>query len=126
VLLEEFKHIYGYDPDAELDDGGSSEIIQQIKADKTLVETRSRSIKSSLIKDLSGLFQPQGDTYLAYVEAIGSWYTNLHPDQKILTADWQSPSSRALLEAVQKLQDVEKTFLEVIPAAYGFKPGKGG
>lgn len=124
VFLEEIKQIYGYDSDAELDDATASEIILQIKEDKAAVESRASSIKSSLIKELSELFAPEGDTYLAYVEAISAWYTNLHPEQKILNADWQSPSSRAILEAIQKLQDVEKTFLEVIPTAYGFNLGK--
>jgi hypothetical protein len=48
----------------------------------------------------------------------------LHPDQRLLNAEWQSPASRALLEAVQKLQDVEKTFLEVIPTQIGYNLGK--
>lgn len=124
VLLEEIKRIYGYDADAELDDAGSSDIIAQITADKTLVQSQASSIKSALIEGLSSLFQPQGDTYLAYINAIETWYANLLPDQKILTADWQSPASRSLLEGVQKLQDVEKTFLDVIPSAHGFNLGK--
>lgn len=121
IFLEELKRIYGYDPDADLDDADVQEITRQLAADKTVVEQRAAQIKTSLINELSSLFQPQGDTYLAYIQAISAWYENLHPDQKLLTADWQTEPTRAILEAVQKLQDVEKTFLETIPASYGFK-----
>lgn len=124
ILLEELKQIYGYSTDAELDEAGASEILQQLKADKILVETRASKLKSTLIQNLIAPFSPQGDTYLAYVEAVSAWYTSLHPDQRLLTADWQSPASQTLLQAVQKLQDVEKTFLEVIPTQVGYNLGK--
>ena len=124
VLLEELRQIYGYSPDAELEEADAREIIQQLRADKDTVETRASCIKSSLIKSLSELFQPQADTYLAYLEAVSTWYSNLHPDQRLLKADWQSETSRAVLEAVQKLEHVEKTLLEVLPASYGFGLGE--
>jgi len=124
ILLEELKQIYGYNVDAEIDETDASEIIQQLRADKEVVETRARSIKSSLVQNLSVLFQPQGDTYQAYVTAISAWYDKLHPEQKLLTADWQSPTSRTVLEAVQKLQDIEKAFLEIVPSASAFNLGK--
>jgi len=124
LLLEELRRIYGYSPDAALEESDANEIIRQLSADKQLVETRASSLKSSLVKSLSEFFQPQGETYRAYAEAINAWYNNLHPDQKLLKADWQSPASQSVLQAMQKLQDVEKTFLEIIPAAYGFSLGK--
>lgn len=124
VFLEELKQIYGYNASLDLDESTSSDVLQRLQTDKGLVETTASLIKSSIIRALAELFEPHGNTYLAYAEAMGSWYANLHPDQRILTADWQSPSSRALLEAVQKVQDIEKTFLEVLPAAYGFSLGK--
>jgi len=124
LLLEELSRIYGYSPDAALEEADASEIIRQLDADKQLVETRASSLKSSLVKSLSELFQPQGETYRAYGEAINAWYNNLHPDQRLLNADWQSPASQSVLQAMQKLQDVEKTFLEIIPTAYGFNLGK--
>lgn len=124
MLLEELKKIYGYDPDAELDNATANEIVTELTEDKIAVETKAGAIKTSLVNELSSLFEPAADTYQAYIEAINDWYTHLHPDQRLLNADWQSPSSQSILEAVQRLQDVEKTFLEVIPAAYGFSLGK--
>ncbi|MBT3224958.1 MAG: hypothetical protein HN354_01450, partial [Deltaproteobacteria bacterium] len=77
-----------------------------------------------LVEDLSGLFDPQGTTYKDYTEAIYAWYNNLHPDQKLTNADWQTPVTQTLIDAIPKLQDLEKMFLELIPASYGFKLGK--
>jgi len=123
VFLEEIKQIYGYSPDAELTEANALEIIEQLDGDKELIEARADSIKTSLVAELSAFFEPQGDTYKDYADAIYLWYSSLHPDQKVLTAEWQSPASRTLLEAVPKLQDLEKMLLETIPAAPGFKLG---
>ena len=120
VLLEELKHIYGYDPDAELDSQQTTGIVAKLKSDKGTVETLAGNIKSNLVKQLSEIFNPEGDTYLDYVKAISGWLNNLHPDQKLTNAPWQSGTSRTILEALPKLQDVEKMFLEMIPAAPGF------
>lgn len=124
ILLEQIKHIYGYNPDAELDDDEANEISKELKNDKQKIEIRATTIKTNIVAQLSKLFNPEGDTYQDYANAINNWLKNLHPDQKLLTAEWQTPSTKTVIEALQKLVDVEKTFLEVIPIAYGFSLGK--
>lgn len=123
-FLDEIKQIYGHNPDAQLEEVNVAEIIEQLKVDKVVIETRAKSIKTSLVKNLSALFNPAGDTYKYYADAIHNWYDSLHPDQKLINADWQSITTRIVLEAVQTMQDIEKMFLETIPAGYGFKLGK--
>ena len=124
ILLEQIKLSYGYNPDAELGDDEASEIIKELLKDKQEIETRASSIKSTIVSKLSKIFHPEGETYQDYTNAINSWLKGLHPDQKLVTADWQTPSTKTVLEALQKLVDIEKTFLEVIPNAYGFTLGK--
>lgn len=124
ILLENVKQPYGYNPDAELDDKEAEKILLELQKDKQEIETRASTIKSNIIVQLSKLFNPEGDSYQDYTNAINSWLKGLHPDQKLLTADWQTPSTKTVLEALQKLVDIEKTFLEVIPNAYGFTLGK--
>ena len=124
IFLEEIKQIYGFSPDAELEESHTQEIIDQLGKDKEIIESRAATIKATLVEDLSGLFDPQGTTYKDYTEAIYAWYNNLHPDQKLTNADWQTPVTQTLIDAIPKLQDLEKMFLELIPASYGFKLGK--
>jgi hypothetical protein len=124
ILLEQVKQFYGYNPDADLGVGEVKEILKELKKDKEEIETRATTIKTSIVSQLSGLFHPEGDTYQEYISAINTWLKNLHPEQKLLTADWQTPSTKTVLEALQKLVDIEKTFLEVIPNANGFTLGK--
>ena len=119
-FLENLKQIYGYSADADLNKEESKEAINALKADKEEIERKAISIKSTLVNELSQLFNPSGETYIKYQEAITTWYENLHPDQKILNAEWQTPATRTILEAVPKLQDVEKLFLELIPSGPGF------
>ena len=105
-------------------------MMKQVKSlknclkDKQEIETRASTIKTNIVAQLSKLFHPEGDTYQDYTNAINNWLKSLHPEQKLLTADWQTPSTKTVLEALQKLVDIEKTFLEVIPNAYGFTLGK--
>ena len=124
TLLEDIKQIYGYNSDDDLDTKSVKDIQERLKMDKNFVESHASNIKNSLVRNLSHLFHPSGDTYLAYTEALNAWYANLHPDQKIVTSDWQTPPSKALLEAIPRLQDIEKMFLEIIPASPGFNLGK--
>jgi hypothetical protein len=124
ILLEQIKQTYGYNPDAELGDDEASEIIKELLKDKQEIETRATTIKTNIVSQLSKLFHPEGETYQDYTNAINTWLKSLHPEQKLLTADWQTPSTKTVLEALQKLVDIEKTFLEVIPNAYGFTLGK--
>ena len=124
LLLEETKAIYGYSADAELNDEDSGEIVLRLQEDKNEIETRARAIKATLVKSLASLFQPAGETYIDYVNAISAWTNQLHPDQKLETADWQTPASRTILQGLPKLQDVEKMFLQTIPQARGFELGK--
>ena len=124
IILEEIKQIYGYGVNAELDDQDTGEIVARLKQDKEDIETRANAIRTNLVTTLASLFQPAGDTYYDYTTAISKWYTGLHPDQKLETADWQSAASRTVLQALPKAQDVEKLFLETIPAAAGFSLGK--
>lgn len=124
TMLEEIKQIYSFHVNAELDDKDTSQILAGMKEDKLDVETRAKEIRSKLVKMLANLFSPEGDTYADYTSAMTRWYKELHSDQKLLTAEWQSPASRSLLEALLKLQDLEKTLLEVVPAAPGFNLGR--
>lgn len=124
LLLEETKAIYGYSADAELNDDDTGEIVHRLQQDKGEIETRASAIKATLVKSLASSFQPAGETYVDYVNAISAWNNQLHPDQKLETADWQTPATRTILQALPKLQDVEEMFLQTIPAAPGFEIGK--
>jgi hypothetical protein len=110
--------------DAELDDGDTGEIVARLKQDKEGIETRANAIKTNLVTALASLFQPTGETYQDYTGAINEWYKGLHPDQKLETAGWQTAASRTVLQALPKVQDVEKLFLETIPSAQSFNLGK--
>ena len=124
VFLEEIKKIYGFSQDAELEENQTQEIISGLTMDKELIENRSEDIKSKLIENLSSLFGPAGNTYKNYIDAIYAWYENLHPDQKLINADWQTPVTKSILDSIPKLQDLEKMFLEIIPESFGFRIGK--
>ena len=124
ILLEQIKTIYGFSSDAELGNNEAHEIIEKLQEDKQEIESHASTIKTNLITQLSKLFHPDGDTYQDYTSAINHWLKNLLPEQKLITADWQTPATKTILEALQKLVDIEKTFLEVIPNAFGFTLGK--
>jgi hypothetical protein len=124
ILLEQIKTIYGYSPDAEIGNDEVNEIVEKLKKDKHEIDSQASTIKTNIITQLSTLFHPEGDTYQEYSNAINVWLKTLLPEQKILTADWQTPATKTVLEALQKLIDIEKTFLEVIPNAHGFTLGK--
>jgi len=124
IILEELKQIYGYNVDAELNQDHTEEIVDRLRQDKQEIEARASMIKANLVEGLATLFDPDGDTYLDYLNAISEWHNQLHPDQKLETSHWQSRATRTILQALPKLQDVEKMFLETIPAAPGFEFGK--
>lgn len=124
ILLEQIKQIYGYNPDAELGNDETQKIITELKVDKEEIDSRATKIKTNIVSQLSKLFDPEGETYHDYANAINDWVKSLHPDQKLLTAHWQTPSTKTVLEALQRLINIEDTFLEVIPNALGFTFGK--
>ena len=124
ILLEQIKQSYGYNPDAELGEDDANGIVRELLNDKREIETRATTIKTDIVTQLSKLFHPEGDTYQDYTNAINIWLKSLHSEQKLLNADWQTPSTKTVLEALQKLVDIEKTFLEVIPNSYAFTLGK--
>lgn len=124
MLLEELKQKYGYSPDADLTGGNAAEILAGLRQDKTIVETRANDIRAKLVQGLASLFSPVGDTYVDYLNAISQWHKQLHPDQKLATAEWQSPVTVTILQALPKLQNVEEMFLVTIPSAPAFGLGK--
>lgn len=124
AFLDELMRIYGHSPDAELGESEASRIVQELQTDKAAIESRAGSIKSALVNQLAALFNPAGETYKDYSEAITNWFKALNPEQKILNADWQTQASKTILEAVPKLQDLEVLLLETIPSGLGFKFGK--
>jgi hypothetical protein len=124
IFLEEIKTIYGFNPDSELEESQAQEIIIELAKDKETIEYRSETIKSKLIQELTSLFQPSGTTYQDYKDAILDWYNDLHPDQKLSQSGRQSSAPLSLLDAIPKLEDLEKLLLETIPQSYGFKIGK--
>jgi hypothetical protein len=124
TLLEDLRQIYGDQVEDELNDASVQMIQARLESDKLFIETHSAVLKGSLVKSIADLFQPQEETYIAYKTAIHDWYVNLQAEQKLLTADWQTPPSKAILEAVPRLDDVEKMILETIPGSPGFHLGK--
>jgi hypothetical protein len=124
VVLEEIKVIYGYSSDAEITKKVAKEIILELGEDRKIIQERATEIKKSLVEDISKIFQPVGNSYIAYREAISQWYEDLQPDQKLLTAEWQTKITRTVIESAQRLQDIENTILDIIPGSVGFSLGK--
>jgi len=124
ALAEKIQGVYGYNADAELDEIQTSALLSDLKKDKATIESYADGIKSKIIKKISDLFNPMGDTYQDYADAIRNWVNNLHPDQKERYASWCTHATNSVIESLTTMTDITKTLLEVIPSAPGFSFGE--
>jgi len=118
-FLDDILVVFGYNSDVALKERDTKEILNMIKQVRLEIEEAGKNIKLSLIQNVGTEFDSTGDTYKDHLEAVHAWFENLHPEQKQINAEWQTPLSKAIIEATQMMQDIEKTFLEVIPSSGG-------
>ncbi len=123
-FLDELKIVNGFDPSANIDEAQARGILAEITNCKSTIATHADTIKHTVVTSIGMLFAPQGNTYLDYGDAIRTWFNGLHKDQKDKQAFWQTNPSRTLLDALNKISDVEKLLLEDIPASQAFNTGK--
>lgn len=123
-ILEQLKAVYGADDDTVITPALQHEIIAGMQHDKTRIEATVGQIKQALIKRLMQRFTSASDAYSDYQQALQEWYRTLGPEQRDEYADWQTPTTRALVKQLRSLTNVETTLFDQLPAEVGFGLGK--
>jgi hypothetical protein len=124
LVLNELQAVYGFPDDALITDSICAEIIEGLKRDKDAIEGAARRIQDGLIKRLMSPFEPESDFYGDYQAAIKSWYKDLGEEQRDEYAPWHSHASRAVVQRLRTIVNIEETFFEQLPADAGFGLGK--
>lgn len=124
IFLDKLKVVYGYSEEAELDDSQAKEIIKKLNENKGEIENHAGEIRDNIIHGIGRLFVPEGNTFLDYQDAIRNWVNDLHPDQKLKNANWQTQQSITLIEALPTMTDIKQMLLDNIPVQPSFGFGK--
>jgi hypothetical protein len=124
LILEQLQTVYGYPEDAVITETSQEKILEGLKRDKSAIEGQPGRIKDSLLKRLMVLFNPKSDFYGDYQVAIENWYKNLGDEQQDEYASWHSNSSRAVVQRLRTIVNIETTFFEQLPRDAGFGLGK--
>lgn len=126
LVLEQLKVVYGLLDDQVITAADHARILQDLKADKATIERAPTGVKERLLQRIMKLeaFSPQGDHYSDYQQAVHQWYANLGEEQKDSFAPWHSHPSKAVVSHLQKVVNIEDTFLKNLPADSGFGLGQ--
>mgnify|MGYP001025395096 CR=1 FL=1 len=124
LVLNELQAVYGFPDDALITDSVQAEILEGLRRDKDAVEGAARRIQDLLIKRLMSPFEPDSDFYGDYQKAIESWYKDLGEEQRDEYAPWHSHASRAVVQRLRAIVNIEETFFEQLPADAGFGLGR--
>jgi len=124
LILEQIQAIYSFAEDAVITESSREKILAGLKQDKETISTATQRIKDGLLKKLMAPFNPESDFYSDYQTAIESWYKNLGDEQKDEYASWHSNSSRALVQRLRTIVNIETTFYDQLPRDAGFGLGR--
>jgi hypothetical protein len=124
LVLNELQAVYGFPDDALITDSVHMEIMEGLKRDKNAIEGGARRVQDVLIKRLMSPFKPESDFYGDYQKAIENWYKDLGEEQRDEYAPWHSHASRALVQRLRTIVNIEETFFEQLPADAGFGLGR--
>lgn len=126
TFLDEIKVVYGFCADAELEPDQIEDMLERIRSDKLIIETRADDIKDSVISSIGSLFAPDGLTYLDFTDGIRKWIANLHPEQRNRRNQAYTDLQTAvtLLDALQAMTELKQSLLVEIPASASFGFGE--
>jgi hypothetical protein len=124
LILEQLQSVYGFPEDAMITKSSQAKILEELGQDKAAVENGAQRIKDTLLKCLMAPFNPASDFYGDYQTAIADWYKNLGDEQKDEYAPWHSHASRAVVQRLRTIVNIETTFFEQMPADAGLGLGK--
>jgi hypothetical protein len=123
-VLEQIQTVYGYPDDAVITGASQEAILGDIGQDKLEIERAARRVKEDLLERLMAPFEPQSRFYDDYKAAIETWYKSLGPEQQDEYAEWHSQASRAVVQRLRTIINIEDTFWDLLPASPGFGLGK--
>jgi hypothetical protein len=124
LVLEQLQTTYGFPEDAMLTDSSQAKLLEGLKEDKAAVENGAGRVKDALLKRLMASFNPESDYYGDYQTAIENWYKALGDEQKDEYAAWHSHASRAVVQRLRTVINIETTFFDQLPADAGFGLGR--
>ena len=124
LILERLKTAYGFPEDAMITPSSQRSILEGLQQDKTAIEEGAGRVQDALLKRLMAPFNPQSDFYGDYQAAIERWYKDLGEEQQDDYAPWHSHASRAVVQRLRTIVNIEETFFEQLPADAGFGLGK--
>ncbi|MFQ5854904.1 MAG: hypothetical protein ACE5LU_04580 [Anaerolineae bacterium] len=124
LVLEQLQTAYGFPEDAMITPSSQGTILEGLRQDKTAIEGGAGRVQNALLKRLMAPFNPQSDFYGDYQAAIERWYKDLGEEQQDDYAPWHSHASRAVVQRLRTIVNIEDTFFEQLPADAGFGLGK--
>ncbi len=124
LVLEQLQTAYGFPEDAMITASSQPKILEGLKQDKAAIENGARRVKDTLLKRLMAPFNPASDFYGDYQTAIADWYKNLGDEQKDEYAPWHSHASRAVVQRLRTIVNIETTFFDQLPADAGLGLGR--
>ena len=95
-----------------------------MKEDRASIEKGPRQVKDSLLKRLMAPFNPASDFYGDYQAAIEDWYKSLGDEQQDEYASWHTHASRAVVQRLRTIVNIDTTFFDQLPADAGFGLGR--
>lgn len=124
LILEQLQTVYGFSSDTVIAQTNQTAILEGLTSDKTAIEQDAKGVKDALLRRLMAPFHPVGDFYGDYQTAMERWYHDLGDEQRDLYAKWHSNPSRAVVQRLRTVTNIEDTFFEQLPADAGFGLGR--
>jgi len=124
LVLNQLQTVYEFPQDAMVTESSQAGILEGLKQDKAAIENGAHRIQDALLKHLMAPFGPESDFYGDYQTAIENWYKDLGDEQRDEYAPWHSHASRAVVQRLRTVVNIETTFFDQLPADAGFGLGK--
>lgn len=122
-LFHQLQTVWGYDDDVRFDKQIKADILTGLPVLRAQIEQRLAQVEQEIFEGFLELFQVQGKTFDDLAAGIQAWYNGLHAHQLDLTAPWQTPYSKALLQTLQDTQHLRDVLYAALPGSHNFGLG---
>ncbi|MHB1463290.1 MAG: hypothetical protein ACYC1M_18540 [Armatimonadota bacterium] len=114
-IFHQLQQQCGYAADDMIDDERSLKIVQCMKQVKQNIEETPSLFKTHLLDEIRAVFGIDGVTYDACRTAISDWCNKLDENQHDQAGSWHNTDSRALIQNLITISDVESTLFSKLP-----------
>ena len=123
-LFHRLQTVWDYEEDERFDGTVKQAILEGLAVFREQLDLRLEQAEHAIFEGFLELFNVEGNTFDDVATAIQHWYNALNANQLDVTANWQTPYSKALLNTLKDTQHLRDVLYADLPGSHNIGLGK--